>query len=196
MTLFAGTPAAQGFADGVGSLARFNSPTNIVVDWTGTFALIVSLHIFSVPGIFFHMVCFHEQVDQLNHAIRYAVLSSATITTLAGNGASGSADGVGSSATFYWPWGVALDRTGSYAAIVSACASDLTSLICIAPYLSQADSTNQLIRKIVVSSRVVTTIAGQAGTSGRADGVGTNAVFNRPTGITVDGSFTFALVVS
>ena len=44
-----------------------------------------------------------------------------------------------------------------------------------------------MIRKIVISSAVVTTLAGTAGTSGTTDGIGTSARFNFPTGITTDG---------
>ncbi len=49
-----------------------------------------------------------------------------------------------------------------------------------------ADQNNYLIRKIT-SGGVVTTLAG-TGSSGSANGTGTAASFNYPTGVAVDGS--------
>ena len=49
-----------------------------------------------------------------------------------------------------------------------------------------ADFGNHLIRKIVISTGAVTTVAG-TGSSGSANGTGTSASFNRPIGITTDG---------
>ena len=52
------------------------------------------------------------------------------------------------------------------------------------PY--EADSYNHLIHQIVISTRVVTTLAG-TGSSGSTDNTtGTSASFNTPTGITTD----------
>ena len=51
-----------------------------------------------------------------------------------------------------------------------------------------ADQLNHLIRKVVISSGVVTTIAGTAGVTGTTDATGTSSKFNQPTGITSDGS--------
>ena len=60
----------------------------------------------------------------------------------------------------------------------------------------QADSNNNLIRRIDLSSGTVTTLAGTAGTTGHADGFGTTATFNKPSGIAMDAAGSFALVVS
>jgi len=46
---------------------------------------------------------------------------------------------------------------------------------------------NHLIRKIVISTGVVTTVAG-TGLSGSANGTGTSASFHLPRGITTDGT--------
>jgi len=87
------------------------------------------------------------------------------VTTLAGRaGVYGSADGTGSSALFNNPEGVAVDS---------------------ATNIYVADTWNHTIRK-VTPGRVVTTIAGQAGSPGSADGIGTDARFNHPSGIAVD----------
>jgi len=50
-----------------------------------------------------------------------------------------------------------------------------------------ADYGNHLIRKIVISTGVVTTLAG-TGSSGSDDGTGTSASFNNPKEITTDGT--------
>lgn len=90
--------------------------------------------------------------------------SDGTVTTIAGQPTTaGSADGSGTAAGFNAPYGIAIDTSGN---------------------LYVADSKNQTIRKI--SGNVVTTIAGQAGQSGYADGQGSSARFNTPIGVAVD----------
>jgi sugar lactone lactonase YvrE len=102
--------------------------------------------------------------DSGNHTIRQ-VTTGGVVRTLAGlAGSSGSADGVGSDARFNAPVGLATDTTGN---------------------LYVADVQNHTIR-LVTPAGVVTTLAGQAGTSGSADGTGTNALFSLPYGIALD----------
>ena len=55
---------------------------------------------------------------------------------------------------------------------------------------------DHVVRRVTVSSGEVSTLAGKAGVSGYADGVGTIAELNGPTGIAVDSAGTFALIVS
>ena len=86
------------------------------------------------------------------------------VTTLAGTGSSGSANGTGTSASFYSPHGITTDGTKLYV----------------------ADNGNHRIRKIVISTGVVTTLAGSS--SGSTDATGTSGSFNRPRGITTDGT--------
>ena len=52
------------------------------------------------------------------------------------------------------------------------------------PY--EADSYNHLLRQIVISTGVVTTLAG-SGVGGKNNGPGTEATFKQPVGITTDG---------
>ncbi|MCU0292623.1 MAG: hypothetical protein MUF10_11650, partial [Thermoanaerobaculaceae bacterium] len=92
-----------------------------------------------------------------------------TITTLAGIPAAlaGRFDGTGAAARFNNPYGVAVDGSGN---------------------LFVADTFNHTIRRIVVATGEVTTLAGTAGSSGSADGIGAAARFSFPYGVAVDGS--------
>jgi len=90
------------------------------------------------------------------------------VTTLAGTaGMAGSSDGIGAAARFMGPIGVALDGAGN---------------------LFVADSAALTIRKVVVSSGEVTTVAGTAGMGGSSDGIGAAARFASPRGVAVDGA--------
>jgi sugar lactone lactonase YvrE len=104
--------------------------------------------------------------DTGNHTIR-KITPSGVVSTLAGlAGTSGSADGTGSMARFSSPIGLALGPGGN---------------------IFVADSDNNTIRKITPGG-IVTTVAGLAGVTGSADGVGAAARFNGPRGVAVDNS--------
>jgi hypothetical protein len=104
--------------------------------------------------------------DFSNHTIE-KITPAGLVTTLAGSaGNAGSSNGTGTNALFNGPEGLAVDVGGN---------------------VYVADSGNNLIRKIT-SSGVVTTLAGSAGNPGSANGTGTNAFFNQPAGVAVDGS--------
>jgi sugar lactone lactonase YvrE len=107
--------------------------------------------------------------DAPYHTIRKITPAGVTTTIAGYSGVRGTNDGTGSGARFYYPNGVAVDS---------------------ATNLYVADSSNQTIRKLtpVGDSWVVTTIAGLPGSSGAADGIGSNARFANPWGITVDGA--------
>ena len=92
------------------------------------------------------------------------------VNTLAGAAASnGSTDGTGAAARFNYPYGIATDGTNLFV----------------------ADSNNQTIRKVVIATGVVTTIAGTAGSSGSTDNTGAAARFYYPYGIATDGTNLF-----
>ncbi|MBI2927853.1 MAG: hypothetical protein HYY24_19345 [Verrucomicrobia bacterium] len=110
--------------------------------------------------------------DTINDTIR-KITPAGVVTTLAGNASitdpdgiplGGYADGSGSTARFNGPSGVAVDSAGN-------------------AYV--ADTYNHTIRKITRDG-VVTTLAGSASQIGGADGSGSAAHFNRPTGVAVD----------
>lgn len=114
--------------------------------------------------------------DTLNHTIR-KISSDGAVTTLAGAaGESGSADGNGANARFSGPQGLAM-RPGESALYV-------------------ADTNNHTVRQIVVTTGNVTTLAGQAGASGNADGTGAAACFAGPTGIAVNATSTLRIYLA
>ncbi|MCE7991774.1 MAG: T9SS type A sorting domain-containing protein [Roseivirga sp.] len=83
-------------------------------------------------------------------------------TVLAGNG-TGSANGTGTDARFYYPRDLLLDGNGN---------------------LYVSDQGNNSIRKIELATKVVSTVAG--GTRGTNDGTGTDAQFSGPFGLAMD----------
>ncbi|HTQ27514.1 MAG TPA: NHL repeat-containing protein [Puia sp.] len=120
--------------------ASFNGPRGVAVDANGNVYV----------------------ADQNNNMIR-KISPTGEVTTLAGNGTKGSSNGVGTSATFAQPEGIAVDGSGN---------------------LYVADFGNNMIRKISPTGSV-STLAGN-GTAGSANGAGNAATFDGPTGIAVD----------
>ena len=102
--------------------------------------------------------------DTGNSTIR-VITSGGVVSTLAGvPGMSGSFDGQGTNAQFYLPAGIAVDGSGN---------------------VYVADTLNHTIREVTPGG-LVTTYAGTAGNFGDADGAGSAAQFNRPTGMAID----------
>lgn len=133
------------FREGNGSMAAFDGPAGIVVDPAGNVYV----------------------ADANNQRIR-KVSPRGDVTTLAGSGNKGWADGAGAAASFFEPKGLALDNDGN---------------------LFVADTGNHLIRKITPAG-VVSTLAGKPGVTGWANGMGAAAEFNEPMAIAAaaDGS--------
>jgi sugar lactone lactonase YvrE len=132
---------SAGFADGAGAAAQFNCPCGVAVD--GEDSIIIS--------------------DYCNHRVR-KMTRDGTVSTLAGSGRKGFADGAGAAAQFNCPTGVAVDGEGN---------------------IIIADWGNHRVRKITPDG-TVSTLAG-AGSKGFADGAGAAAQFNCPRGVAVDG---------
>jgi M6 family metalloprotease-like protein len=142
VTLFAGSMNVCGSVDGSVGTARLANPYGIAVDSAGNVYV----------------------ADGYAHTIR-KVTPEGAITTIAGKaGASGSTDGVGANARFYYPYGIAVDAAG---------------------VVYVADTSNHTIRRVSPDG-TVTTLAGTAGSTGSADGAGSAARFNRPYGVGVD----------
>jgi DNA-binding beta-propeller fold protein YncE len=101
------------------------------------------------------------------NTVRRYVVASGKVDTLAGTeGVNGSMDGTKTAAQFYWPEGLALDAAGGI--------------------LYVSDTQNYTIRKVVIASGDVSTLAGTAGVFGAVDDVGAAARFFYPRGIVYD----------
>ncbi|HEU4713527.1 MAG TPA: NHL repeat-containing protein [Pyrinomonadaceae bacterium] len=103
---------SEGFADGVGPQASFNTPSGLAIDADG------NLYV----------------ADTGNNRIR-KITPEGVVSTVAGDGTAGYADGAGAQARFDGPIGVAVDSTGS---------------------LYVADTYNDRIRKISKDGQVTT----------------------------------------
>ena len=141
ITTLAGS-GSIGSADGSGSSASFNYPSGVAVDGNGNIYV----------------------TEYKNNKIR-KITPAGVVSTLAGNGSFGSADGNGVTASFSFPFGIAVDGSGNV-------------------YVT--DNGNHKIRKITPAG-VVSTLAG-SGSASSTDGTGVSASFNAPSGISVDGN--------
>jgi len=142
-TTLAGQTGQAGNIDGIGRSARFADPQGVAVDAAGNVYV----------------------ADSANCSIR-KITPAGVVTTFAGSttGEAGSTDGVGTTARFDHPLGVAVDRNGT---------------------VYVADSSNCTIRKITPTGQV-STLAGLARSSADIDGPGASARFAGPAGLTVD----------
>lgn len=130
---------SAGFADGDASVAKLNLPWKSCVDKNGNIYI----------------------ADNRNHAIR-KIDTKGLVSTVAGTGVAGFADGAGPTAQFNLPTDVDVDDNG---------------------VLYVADNGNHKIRKITPDG-VVSTVAG--GAAGFSDGSAATALFRNPSGIAVD----------
>lgn len=145
VTTLAGYWGEIGATDGIGAAARFTTPSGITTDGTNLYV-----------------------ADTMNGTIRKVVIATGEVTTLAGSAANRSrqqVDGTGAAAIFYMPAGITTDGTSLF----------VTDF--------------QAVRKVVISTGEVTTLAGGLnGLNGKDDGIGTAARFDSPAGITTDGT--------
>jgi sugar lactone lactonase YvrE len=140
VTTLAGT-GASAFADGTGTNARFFFPNDVTMNPEGNMYV----------------------ADSQNNRIRL-VTPLGVVTTFAGSGTGGAADGTGVGATFNFPKGVTVDSAGN---------------------VFVADWFQNRIRRITPAG-VVTTVAGGGTADAYLDATGTNARFAGPNGIAVD----------
>ncbi|MDH4200041.1 MAG: hypothetical protein OEV66_06640 [Spirochaetia bacterium] len=105
--------------------------------------------------------------DSINGAIRKVIIENGEVSTLAGVPFHpGSTDGKGSWAAFNNPSSVIVDGDILYI----------------------ADTANSTIRKLIISTGQVTTIAGNPIENGYKDDIGEDALFNTPSGIVMAGT--------
>jgi len=146
VTTFAG--GSEGFADGTAAAASFNTPSGLALSKDGTLFV----------------------ADTGNNRIR-KITPEGHVSTIAGDGTAGYADGPAAQAKFNGPIGIAVDPRGN---------------------IFVADTYNDRIRLITTDGQV-STVAGQ-GTPGYADGDRNVALFDSPCGIITanDGSLIVA----
>ena len=202
VTLFAGSSTgASGDANGTGSAASFWNPTGVAVDSSGNLYVAdesnnqirmitpggaVTLFAgsstgvagsgngtgtgasFSAPnGIAIDSAGNLWVTDSANNVIRKITTPGAVVTTPYGNGTAGRTNGSGATAEFNVPTAITVDPSGN---------------------LFVADHGNNEIREITVpTTNVVSLFAGSiSGASGHANGTGTAATFDNPSGIAAD----------
>jgi DNA-binding beta-propeller fold protein YncE len=139
VTTLAGTVGTKGFRSGPAGIAQFNEPRGLGVDRDGNVLI----------------------ADTGNHRIRRLDMGTNNVTTLAGSGARGFADGAAHSSMFNGPTSLAVDDRGN---------------------VLVADSRNHRIRRLDMETNCVTTLAGTS-RDGREDGSARCASFNCPLGI-------------
>jgi sugar lactone lactonase YvrE len=197
VTTLAGAARQDGSADGTGPAARFNNPHGVATDRAGNIYvgdfMNFTIRKITPAGAVTTMAGTAGQsgsADGTGTAARFAdptgiatdgsgnvyvadlsnytirkITPAGVVTTMAGTaGQFGSADGAGPGARFYKPLGVATDSAGN---------------------IYVADTGNNTVRKITPGG-VVTTLAGTAGQTGSADGIGAAARFNGPSDIAID----------
>ncbi len=126
--------------------------------------------------------------DGNNNRLRKITVSTGIITTIAGTGAgSYSGDnGAATSATIKFPCGVALDSSGiNY--IVSSFPRLLFLFLCSVGNVYISDNNNHRIRKVTVSTGIISTFAGTGSAGYSGNGVeATSALLYYPAGLTFD----------
>ncbi len=200
VTTLAGQAGSGGYADGTGSAARFGSLWGIARAPDGNL-----------------YVC-----DTGNLRVR-KITPAGVVSTVAGGGIRGVADGVGSAAQFILITGIAVDTSGN-AYVTDQGAYTIRRIVLatgevttfagqayspgstdgnrtLARFISPqglaytaagellvADTGSSTIRKIALSTGMVTTLAGLAGNSGGTDATGASARFSYPSGLCADSS--------
>jgi hypothetical protein len=140
LSVLAGNNTSSGKQDEPGADARFHNPDGITVDPAGNVVV----------------------VDYRNHTLRL-VSKAGAVSTLAGGGGAGFAEGQGAAARFNLPYSVVVTANGDYV---------------------MTDCNNHALR-VVTPGGAVRTLAGN-GEPGLVDGQGAAARFNFPAGLAVD----------
>lgn len=208
VTTLAGSAGAAGNTDGMGSAAQFDGPQGVALNAAGDMLYVADTNNHTIreigladasvttlagaagtPGFANaatgDQVRFYAPVDLAvvgdsvyvadleNHVIRAVNAATGETTTFAGYPqATGATDGTGTAARFNQP----------------------SALVANSTHLYVLDTNNHTVRRIDRTTAAVTTAAGLAGTSGNADGIGSAARFNAPSGIALFPSGDLAIV--
>jgi hypothetical protein len=168
VTTLGGVAGSAGILDGEGAAALFNHPTGVAVDAAG------NLYV----------------ADNRSHTIRKGTSAGSGGSGGSGGGSGGTGGGTGagtgSTGTGGLGTGGGNTSTGGSGFLLhpSGVTRDTTGVYLV------TDTANNCIKKIAADGSV-TVFAGKEGSAGSADGTGTAALFNGPTGIVVDGSNNF-----
>ncbi len=177
VSTLAGSGVANAWADGQGGAAQFNTPVGVALDKAG-----------------------NAYVADSESAVIRKITPAGAVTTLAGiAGVYGSADGLGASARFARPVGVAVDSAGNVYVTDQATSLPAHPEKPDGPEAAQSrlaptrrtrifhETPANTIRKITPQGMVSTLAGVAAGFSlGVVDGQGSAARFYRPGGIAVD----------
>ena len=153
MTLAGSGSNSAGSVDGVGTAARFFRPQGLAVTSDGAQLFVA---------------------DTGSYKIRRITVATAVVSTMAGSGVSGNSDGIGTSAAFSYPIGLALT------------ADDGTLFI--------ADRYNNKVFALSTSTNAVTTVAG-TGALGNTDGAAATATLEGPIALAVSRDDTTVYIV-
>ncbi len=129
--------------------------------------------------------------DCFNNRIRKITVSTGIITSIAGSststGYSGD-NGPATSAFLNVPWGVAVDSAGTSCLIFHRYSTP-TYCFTYPGNVYFSDDDNNRVRKVAVSTGIITTIAGTGTQSYSGDnGAATSATLSSPAGVAVDAS--------
>ena len=167
----AGGVVGTGGAGGGSAATCPGSAPGCVVDWAGKFGVQADTDGVGQAARFQFVSGITSAGGYLyvssNHAIRRIDMATATVTTWAGaSGQSGYNDAAGAAARFDTPIGLATDGSKLWV----------------------SDAGNHVIREIDMASKQVTTLAGQQGVNGNADGAAASATFDGMRDLTFDGT--------
>jgi sugar lactone lactonase YvrE len=192
VSILAGTVGVHGLLDNSGSAAKFYQPTDITTD--GTYWYVADYQNNAIRRIDAAGVVTTLQlsdidtgsvvilnrptgittdgktiflVDSGSNMIRFIDIASNKVTTIGSiNGSAGSVDSAyNTEARFNQPTGITTDGSNLYV----------------------TDSGNHTVRRIVIATKAVSTVAGSSTSIGTTDGLQSDARFNLPARITTDG---------
>lgn len=196
VSTIAGSAGITGLTDASGAAARFHHPTDITTDGVNFYItdfLNNAVRKMDPAGVVTTLACtdavtgaaisFNRPtgittdgtnlyvVDSGNNAIRFIDLASNKVTTIgSASSLAGAVDStIKTDVRFNQPTGITTDGVNLYV----------------------TDSANYTVRRIVIATAAVSTLAGSAHTIGSADGIAGAARFNQPARITTDGTYLY-----